>query len=367
MNLKAAEKAIKEGFIKVLASLIPADKEPDKVPDISSYRSITVLRPDRLGDFTLTIPAISAVISRMHPDCVLNVVCGTRGRELAKAFFGRHNVIVYEKNLLSFLKICFYLLLTRHDAVINFHSYPFSMTSAIFTLFTKSPVRCGFKETERVKNPLAPKVFNKGIILNDDAVHEKEKNIKLIEALGFKYNSEQERTYFKPDIPEAALQEADAFFKENGIKPEDTVIGIHPSLMKADNRWEKSNYVTLCAMLKSSYPGIKLAALHGMGEEKEMALFRELAGDAVLYYPHNNILSLMAIAGRMKLFVCNDSGIMHTCSLMTKVIAIFGPSTLSRWSPPGPYNNVCLQKLDGKCDSVTPYEVMENISLIINQ
>ncbi len=361
MNLKAFEKAVKEGFIKALAALIPQDKEPGKIPDISSYRSITVIRPDRLGDFTLAIPAISAVASQMHPDCVLNVVCGARGRDMANLFFGKHNVIVYEKNILSFLKICFYLLITRHDAVINFHSYPFSMTSAIFTLFTKSRVRCGFKETEKVKNVLAPKVYNKGVVLNDDSVHEKEKNIKLIESLGFAYKRDKEEFYFKPEIPKPVLDEAQSFLENSGIKPDDTVIGIHPSLVKTDNRWEKSNYVTLCAMLKSRYPEIKIVAVMGIGEEKETEKFRELAGDIVFYYPYNNILSLMAIAEKMKILVCNDSGVMHACSLMTKVIAIFGPSTLSRWSPAGPFYNVCLQKPDGKCDSVTPYEVMEKI------
>ena len=56
-----------------------------------------------------------------------------------------------------------------------------------------------------------------------------------------------------------------------------------------------------------------------------------------------------------------DSGIAHVCALVTRVVVIFGPSDPGRWAPLGPHPVTVLRGPDGRCDSVEPGEVMEQL------
>jgi ADP-heptose:LPS heptosyltransferase len=359
---KTVEKAVKGFFIGFLAFIIPEHKN-NPIPSVGSIKSILVIRPDRLGDFILTVPAIAALKDAMPEGAKLTILCGTRGLEIAKQYFGgKARIITYKKGLGSFI-FCAAKIVFRHDVVINFHSYPFSMTSSMLTLFSFCRIRIGFRETEFVKNVLAPKVYNKGIVLNDDSMHEKDKNIALIHVLGVEYNSNLEN--IKPQLPSAALSYSEEFYRLNNIKQDDIVIGIHPTLMKKDNRWEQERYLEFASMAVSSL-GAKIIIVHGMGEDVELEKFRKMAGinPGIFYYPEANIISIMAAAREFDCFVCNDSGIMHAAALVTDVVAVFGPSVLSRWTPLGSYKKICLQKTDGRCMSVTAREALDAVTLL---
>jgi ADP-heptose:LPS heptosyltransferase len=217
-----------------------------------------------------------------------------------------------------------------------------------------------------VKNVLAPKVYNKGIILNNDLMHEKDKNIALINVLGVEYNSNLEN--IKPQLPSKVLSFAREFYGFNNIKRDDIVIGIHPTLLKKDNRWEQERYFEFASLAVNSI-GAKIIVIHGMGEDAELEKFKKMAGisPGIFYYPEPNIISIMAAAREFDCFVCNDSGIMHAAALVANVVAVFGPSVLSRWTPVGPYKKICLQKPDGMCMSVTSGEALDAVTLLTAQ
>ncbi len=388
--VKAIEKIIKNSFINLLGMFIP-DGGNAPVPDIKNINSALVLRPDRLGDFILAVPAINMLKDKLGKEAKLTIVAGKRGEDIARLFFnpaprksplieagmdstpGReHNrnffkggstnneIIVYNKNFFSFLKVAVRLMAGKYDVAINFHSYPFSITSAIMTLASKCRVRIGYKKTG-AKNPLGHKIFNKGIALNNDSLHESIKDMLLLKPL--KITAKGKNTMPKFDLPVESKGHARDFYKNCGITGRDFVIGMHPTLKKKDNRWKKENYRDLIIAVQRKFKA-KIVVVYGIGEQDEIQAFRQLIAGIkdVFIFPHNDILRIMAAAQRFNKFVCNDSGIMHAVSLVTDVIAIFGPSTAKRWSPIGPNKITILQKKDGDCDSVSISEVLSKIS-----
>lgn len=349
------EKGVKSFFINFLSFLIP-ESSKSKLKPVNQMKSVLVIRPDRLGDFILTVPAIQLLKKNLAPGATLTILCGERGLDIAKMYFPKDRIILRKKGILNF-KMCVLKTAFRHDAVINFHSYPFSMTSAMLTLFTFCGARVGFKETEKVKVPLARKIYNRGIVLNDDAMHETKKNFMLLSVFGI--NNSEEPALNKPMIDENVKVVVDKYFVSLGIKGK--ILIIHPTLMKKDNRWEKERYVQFAEM--ASEAGLPVIAVSGMGEDGQMEEFKSISKDikGLYYYPYHEIQYLMALAEKAACVVCNDSGIMHALSLVSPVAAVFGPSVLSRWKPIGIFENYCFQKDDGRCMSVTAEEVMDTV------
>lgn len=353
---KRLEKAVKNFFINLLAAVI-SDGKNIKVKPAAEIKSVLVIRPDRLGDFILTVPAIQLLKKNLEPGAKLTIMCGTRGLDTAKLYFPDCRIIVRKKGIINF-KLCVLKTAFRHDAVINFHSYPFSMTSAMLTLFTFCGVRIGFKETQSVKNVLAPKIYNKGIVLNDDALHETKKNIALLPVLGIKAETGKIQLA-APDPGSKAADDARVFI--SSFKGGEKFVIIHPALLKKDNRWEQERYAEFAKMASDN--GINVAAVAGMGEQDEMQKFKKMCAgtERIYYYPYSDIAHLLALGKKSACTVCNDSGIMHLFSLACPVVAVFGPSVLSRWKPIGPFNNICIQKEDKKCMSVSAKEVLSAV------
>src|SRR6185436_15584571 len=114
---------------------------PSGPRDPKTFSSILILRPDRLGDFILSMPAIEALRKGMGPAARFTLVAGDRNEEMARFFFPKARIWVSWKSpfrrILIFLKI----MAGRYDAVLDLHSYPFSTTSAMMALLSGSPVR----------------------------------------------------------------------------------------------------------------------------------------------------------------------------------------------------------------------------------
>jgi len=349
---RGIEKGVRNLFINFLSFVIPADSKK-KLKPINQIKSVLVIRPDRLGDFILTVPAIQLLKENLAPGAKLTILCGERGLDIAKMYFPQDRIVLRKKGILNF-KMCVFKTAFRHDAVINFHSYPFSMTSAMLTLFTFCGARVGFKETEKVKVLLASKIYNKGIVLNDDAMHETKKNLTLLSVFGI--TADEKPCLTKPAIDENTRTDVNEYYTSLGLTKKPLII--HPTLMKKDNRWEKERYVQFANLAEKA--GFSVIAVSGMGEDGQTEEFKSMSENikGLYYYPHHEIQYLMALAEKAACVVCNDSGIMHALSLVSPVLGVFGPSALSRWKPIGPFNNYCFQKDDGMCMSVTAEEVI---------
>ena len=173
----AFENKIKKIFWSLVSSRIKSARFTPM--DFRRPVSVLALRPDRLGDFILSVPALKALESRLSGGGRLTLVAGERNERLARLFFPDARVLVFQKSFFRRLPLLMKLWFGSFDAVIDFHSYPFSTTSALLALLAGGPRRIGFwdmgdgSETSR-------KIFNSGMVPPAETLSEKEKSRLLI-------------------------------------------------------------------------------------------------------------------------------------------------------------------------------------------
>jgi ADP-heptose:LPS heptosyltransferase len=364
--LKRLERGGKRFFVRLAAGLFRfagGSREPDPNPLATErLRSVLLLRPDRLGDFVLTVPAIRLLAARLPRDARFTLLVSTRNEALARWFFPDARRWVHGRGVLPFLRTFARLVTHRFDAAIDFHSYPFSVTTGLWTLLSGAPIRVGHRATDR-NDELARAIFNQGVSVHDDNLHEMQKSLCLVER--FAGEAKLERVGRFGSVPEFAEARGrlDGLLRADGVAPGTRLVGIHPTLGKQDNRWSQERYVELLRLLEH-VPAVHVIAMRGVGEEREEKRFRTLAAGhgRVTCLPASDLELIVEAARRCAAVVCGDSGIAHVCALVAPVVVIFGPADPGRWSPVGPREVTILRAADRLCDSTRPDEVMRELA-----
>jgi ADP-heptose:LPS heptosyltransferase len=348
------ERRAKKVFLSLLDLFLKGEGSP-KVSLSNRPETALLIRPDRLGDFILTLPALIAFKKKAGSRCQTTLVVGERGEALARLFFPEWNLKVYRKGPLAQAKLLASLKLKSYGMTLDFHSFPFSNTTATWTLLAGSPIRIGF--FDKRGGHLSAKIYNAGISRMDENLHERDKNWKLVKRLfpGLGKPNEIKKI---PPAPEGVAFQVSRFWRSCEIGARDRVLGFHPTLGKKDNRWSPEKYLELIREL-SKTTRLKFVLVHGWGEDEALDDFRKKAWDipGLFVLPSHDLLFILEAAKRFNGFVCNDSGMMHAVSLVTKVAVVFGPSEPARWGPIGTPGKKIFRATDHLCDSVPVSEV----------
>ncbi|NVN98250.1 MAG: glycosyltransferase family 9 protein [Geobacteraceae bacterium] len=133
---------------------------------------------------------------------------------------------------------------------------------------------------------------------------------------------------------------AEKFYADAGVKPGETLIGIHPFAANAPRAWHLDNFIELANRLQSV---VKCRVVFFGGPKDSEAAARladEVTPKPVLAIGKTTLRESMALLKRLKLLVCNDSGIMHlAASLQVPLVALFGPQSPVKF---GPWGDKCL-------------------------
>jgi ADP-heptose:LPS heptosyltransferase len=329
---------------------------------------ILLLRPDRLGDFLLSAPSIQTLQKRLGPGARFTIVAGRNNEAVARFLFPSARIWVFPKSFPGRALLLFRLAIRRYDGVLDFHSFPFSTTSALMALLAGGPRRVGFEASGEPRG-LSRRIFNLYVPPPPAFLHERDKSFRLVQKFFPGLPSEGKRPLVVPPLPREAAREARRFFSRAGIRPNDRVLGIHPTLGKKDNRWSQEKYLELVGRV-GAVARLKIVVVHGLGEEGNLAHFLGKKGNElpVFILPGNDLFLILEAARRFDCFVCNDSGLMHWAALATKVFAVFGPSDQGQWGPlPSPGNShKVFRAKDRRCDSVSPRVVADEVKKYYN-
>ena len=131
---------------------------------------------------------------------------------------------------------------------------------------------------------------------------------------------------------------ADSVWENLGIGGRDPVVAIHPGSgsYSPARRWMPSGFAAVVDALSSD--GLVPLIVAGPGEEQIAQLVMETARSrCVLLRGVPSPTHLAAFLSRCRLFVGNDSGVMHLAVASgIPVVAIFGPSNHKAWGPYDP-------------------------------
>jgi heptosyltransferase-2 len=133
-------------------------------------------------------------------------------------------------------------------------------------------------------------------------------------------------------LPDAARAQAAAAL--GGVRR--PAVGLAPGATWATKRWAPERFAALGDALHAR--GFDLVLVAGPGDAAAVAAFRAaLRAPLAADLSPLRVAPLAAALARLKLLVACDSGPVHVAgALGTPVLALFGPTSTVRWSPPPP-------------------------------
>ena len=139
-------------------------------------------------------------------------------------------------------------------------------------------------------------------------------------------------------LSDEARAYASAFLAERGINSDAPLFGFHTwsSTFKNMTRkcWDKDNFVALIRRLAAAHPPARFLIFLGPADEAVSQYILKHAGDRVVLVQESNLRHAVALQQRCRVFISNDSGMMHLATAVgVPVIALFGPTDWERLHP----------------------------------
>lgn len=290
-------------------------------------KKILIVSLSNVGDCILTMPVLAS-LKKAFPLAGISVVVGPSAKGVFENDKRIDEVIVYNKRTRFKDKLRFIgeLKKKNYELVVD-------LRGSLIPLLLGSRYSTG--------------IFRNG----RKGVHKMDEHLSRVKQLGIEPASAKESLH----IDETSEEYAYDFLRNEGLAPNETLIGMAAGAKSLIKRWPKENYARLADMLAQSYK----AKVVLFGSADETALNHEIKGlmksNAVLASGKTTISQLISLIRRLDLLVTNDSAALHIASLLgVPQVAIFGPTDHKKYGPLGKRDIVIRKAL--KC---SPCEVAQ--------
>ena len=181
-----------------------------------------------------------------------------------------------------------------------------------------------------IKYRLGENIKGKGVFYSlkipfNPSLHEVESNILLVERIGIKVQNHELFVYTE----EKDTQFAENFFLKNNLERK-LVIGLHPGSgihQAGFKRWPKEKFALLADWMLDLYDCSVI--VFGGPEETVLAedINRLMQSETLILAGKATLAQTAAMISKCKLFISNDSGLLHVASAVkTLTISLFGPT-----------------------------------------
>lgn len=321
-----------------------------------NIRHILAISTTGLGNLVLYTPVLRA-LRREFPKSTLTLLVANR--TAAKLVAEQvDKVIVLEKRSFKPLALWNFWRKARKQkfdlVVTSFLDKSFKVS--LFSRLTGAPYRVGYK------HPFYGWLYTHQVEINEQK-HEIEYNLDLLRAIGLTIRRSSEKA---PFIHITALEEelANDFLLKNEIFPNDLIIGVHPGSGLAAGpakRWSREKFAALCDLILN-LPRTKVIIFGGPEEKTDAEKIAEFMRKNPVVAAGLDIRTTASLIKKCRLFISNDSGLMHVATAFkTPVLAIFGPTLWWKNYPWGKNNFVIRKTLF--CSPCYDYKKIECVSL----
>lgn len=295
-------------------------------------KRILIARTDRIGDVTLSTPAVKAIYET-YPNSFISFMVQPYAKGVVKGNPYLDEVIVFDKKrlhrgILGMFKFVRMLKARRFDVAVILHP---TIRVHLAVFLAGIPERIGYRK-------------KMGFLLTKSIPHDKQ--------LGKKHEAEYTLDVLRPlgiegsdaglfvPVDEDATEKVEGFLSSKGIDKDDVIVGIHPGASCPSKKWPFDRFAALADKIINSFDS-KVVMIAGPSDmslgDKAASLSKKgvvnLAGTL-------SIRELAAFLKRCSLFISNDSGPVHIAvAVGTPVISIFGRNekglSPKRWRPLG--------------------------------
>jgi len=325
---------------------------------------ILIIQTAYIGDAVLTLPLVQAV-KQWFPNATVDVVVipstvnvlenhplifETKVFDKHKKDSGFLGLLRTAKNL---RKMCYNIALIPHR----------SLRSSLLALVAQIPKRIGFSTS-------SGKFWLTNIVECEKNIHEIERNLLLLEPLGFSTKEKILPNLFPSERDKKTVSD---FFIQQNIPAERTIIAIAPGSVWNTKRWLKEHFISLSK--KFSEKNFSIIFVGGKNDERLCAEIQRSVSEKNIFNSAGKFTLLQSseIIHRSSVLVSNDSAPMHLAVAMrTPVVAIFG-ATIPEFgfAPNGEFDSIIEMKSlscrpcgihGGNVCPIQMFDCMKNIS-----
>ncbi|HAV60797.1 MAG TPA: lipopolysaccharide heptosyltransferase I [Verrucomicrobiales bacterium] len=338
--------------------------------------NILIIKLSALGDVVHTLPALNA-LRRHHPDAHISWLVEEAAKDLVEGHPALDRVIVWPRRRFEqafksgrlvtawrlFAETRRQLRQLPFDLAIDFQGL---MKSGLWMAQASSRRKAGF-------GPGMQRSEGSHFFLNEKVpavsmeIHALERGLRLLNALGVPTGPVEYRLPVRPE----AYQAVEDFLSSIRVKPEDTLVAIHPFTRWETKHWFNDRFAAVADALIDQ--GKKAVFTGGPADGAKLD---DIAGR--MKHPMlradrlGGLPQLAALLERATAMITTDTGPMHIAAAMgTPVVAIFGPTSPQRTGPHGEQHVVlhsgvpcspCFRK-DCLTNLVEPMGCMKRISV----
>lgn len=313
-------------------------------------KRILIVNVNWRGDVLFSTPFIRA-LRKSYPESFIACLSVPRCYEILANNPHLNEVIVYDqdgkhKSFVGSLRLISELKKRKFDAAFLLHR---SFTRRLLTFFARIPQRIGYDTkkkgillTQKIKSP-------------QEDLHRIDYFLNLAQEVGVKTQGRGYEFFISGDDQEYA----DSWLSEQGVGKEDFLAVINPGGNWLLKRWPAENFAHLADALVEKY-GAKILV---SGAAKDLKLAKKVIAlmqkRAISSCGQTTLSQLGGIFRKANLVISNDSGPLHIAlaaksaedrdgtfldSRNTKVIALFGPTSIKITGPPIQRGHAILQK-----------------------
>lgn len=297
---------------------------------------ILILALSGIGDALIFTPALKLLRDAV-PDARIDALTMLKGaRDIYERNPNVDNVYLFEFLKEGPLNSLNYVLGMRgqYDATINV--YPSNRKEYNFINFLLgAKKRAGVSYLRMNFRNLG--WLNNVTIKENDNLHNAQTNIHLVEKL-LDRKFEHDEPPFEFFLSEEDKKEAELFLTRYNIGRDETIIGFHPGTAVLKNhikrRWEPEKFAELAGRLIRKH-NAKVLIFGGPDEDELKSKIRNLTGSENIFCVNDlNLPQSAALMKHCRVFISNDSSLMHVASAMQlNVVAIIGPTSTAYIHP----------------------------------
>lgn len=284
--------------------------------------NVLLIQLKRIGDLTLTVPAIAAV-RHAFPDAKISLVVAQGSRGLVPAIPGV-DLIFVARGRLSDCRTWLALGRTKYDYCLDF-----SRTDRSAFLAFLSGAKCRITYDTVRREPIRSLSYNQFIPSQVRTVHTVDHHLALLAPLGVHDPARE----IHLALPPQALEKADALIFARGLG--DDFVILHPGSARAEKFWVAQRW----AEIAGAFPGTRFVLTGGSSGMERMHIHQiqaQLSQPIVDLSGEIDLLTLAALIQRARLLVTIDSAPMHlAAALGAPQVVLFGPTNPFHWRPRG--------------------------------
>jgi heptosyltransferase-2 len=330
--------------------------------DVGDVKRIIIRSTNWVGDAVLTTPAVRAV-RKNFPDAEITILAKPW---VAPIFYNNphiDHVIHYEadgrhRGWLGKVRLVKALRKGKFDLAILFQN---AFEAAILHYLAGVPNRLGY-DTDNRRFLLTHSIEMTPRLKQ---IHEIDYYLGILQAVGLQLDGRD----LTLRVTDQERNRASDVLKKQHMETRDKLIGVSPGATYGSaKRWAPERYAALCDKIHESH-GARIIIFGGPGEERTgYRVVESMKHSSVNLCGKTTLRETAALIERCRLFVTNDSGLMHVAAaLSVPLVAIFGSTNPITTGPSSLKSRVvrafvpCSPCLKPECP--TDHKCMANISV----